>query len=253
MDCSTPGLPVHHQLPELAQTHVHRVGDAIQPSHLLSSPSPPAFSLSQCSNIELHKCYAISRVQLVSGLAIAVAVALPLGFNSANINWASLLHVLCRNTKINKTRHLSSRRLQSRGTIFIVIFLLLLPSFISSKFTIYISLYYSEFSCPPYHKVAIFIALNWHFLIQGSLRLLKYIFPLPQPLIPKAVTSLVSSFLVASSSLLPWLLVSSYSIQLAFTMRLPLPPGLPSPSQKWTFIRFYRFVCRRTNFPAEKQ
>ena len=47
MDCSTPGLPVHHQLPELAQTHVHRVGDAIQPSHPLSSPSPPAFSLSQ--------------------------------------------------------------------------------------------------------------------------------------------------------------------------------------------------------------
>ena len=43
MDCSTPGFPVHHQLSELAQTHVHRVGDAIQPSHPLSSPSPPAF------------------------------------------------------------------------------------------------------------------------------------------------------------------------------------------------------------------
>ena len=42
MDCSTPGFPVHHQLPELAQTCVHRVGDAIQPSHPLSSPSPPA-------------------------------------------------------------------------------------------------------------------------------------------------------------------------------------------------------------------
>ena len=40
MDCSTPGLPVHHQLLELIQTHVHRVGNAIQPSHLLSSPSP---------------------------------------------------------------------------------------------------------------------------------------------------------------------------------------------------------------------
>ena len=44
MDRSTAGFPVHHQLPELAQTHVHRVGDAIQPSHPLSSPSPPAFS-----------------------------------------------------------------------------------------------------------------------------------------------------------------------------------------------------------------
>ena len=42
-----PGLPVHHQLPELAQTHVHRVGDAIQPSHALSSPSSPVFNLSQ--------------------------------------------------------------------------------------------------------------------------------------------------------------------------------------------------------------
>ena len=47
MDCSTPAFPVLHQLLELAQTHVHRVSDAIQPSHLLSSPSPPAFKLSQ--------------------------------------------------------------------------------------------------------------------------------------------------------------------------------------------------------------
>ena len=46
MDCSTPGFPVHHQLLEFAQTHVHRVGDAIQPSHPLSSPSPPTFNLS---------------------------------------------------------------------------------------------------------------------------------------------------------------------------------------------------------------
>ena len=47
MNCSTPGLPVHHQLPESTQTHVHRVGDAIQPSYPLSSPSPSAFNLSQ--------------------------------------------------------------------------------------------------------------------------------------------------------------------------------------------------------------
>ena len=46
MDCNTTGFPVHHQLPELAQTHVHRVGDGIQPSHPPSSPSP-AFNLSQ--------------------------------------------------------------------------------------------------------------------------------------------------------------------------------------------------------------
>ena len=47
MDCSTPGLPVHHQLPEFTQTHIHLVGDVIQPSHPLSSPSPTTFNLSQ--------------------------------------------------------------------------------------------------------------------------------------------------------------------------------------------------------------
>ena len=47
MDCSTPGFPVHHQLPELAQIHVCRVGDAIQPSHPLLSASPPGFNLFQ--------------------------------------------------------------------------------------------------------------------------------------------------------------------------------------------------------------
>ena len=50
MDCSIPGLPVHRQLQEFTQTHVHWVGDAIQPSHPLLSPSPPAFNLSQ------HQC-----------------------------------------------------------------------------------------------------------------------------------------------------------------------------------------------------
>ena len=47
MDYNTPGLPVHHQLPELTQTHVHRAGEGIQPFHPLSSPSPPACNLSQ--------------------------------------------------------------------------------------------------------------------------------------------------------------------------------------------------------------
>ena len=60
MDCSTLGLPVHHQLPEFTQIHVHWVGDAIQPSHPLSSPSPPTFNLSQhictCTHTHTH-CY----------------------------------------------------------------------------------------------------------------------------------------------------------------------------------------------------
>ena len=47
MDCSMPGLPVHHQHLEFTQTHIHQVGDATQPSLLLSSPSPPAFNLSE--------------------------------------------------------------------------------------------------------------------------------------------------------------------------------------------------------------
>ena len=54
MNCSTPGLPVHHQHPEFTQTHVHRVGDAIQPSHPLSSPSPLAPSPSQHQSLFPH-------------------------------------------------------------------------------------------------------------------------------------------------------------------------------------------------------
>ena len=51
MDCSTPGFPILHHLPEFAQTHVHWVSDNIQPSHLPSSPSPPAFNFSRYQNI----------------------------------------------------------------------------------------------------------------------------------------------------------------------------------------------------------
>ena len=55
MNHSTPGLPVPHQLPEFTQTHVHRVSDAIQPSHPLSSPSPPAPNPSQHQSLGLFK------------------------------------------------------------------------------------------------------------------------------------------------------------------------------------------------------
>ena len=58
MNRSTPGLPVHHQLSEFTQTHVHRGGDAIQPSPPLSSPSPPTFNLSQFQG--LFKCVSSS-------------------------------------------------------------------------------------------------------------------------------------------------------------------------------------------------
>ena len=65
----TPGLPVHHQLPGLTQTHMHQVGDAIQPSHPLSSPSPPAFNLSQHQGLfksvsSLHQVAKVLEFQL---------------------------------------------------------------------------------------------------------------------------------------------------------------------------------------------
>ena len=68
MDCSTPGFPVHHQLPELAQTHVHWVGDAIQPSHPQLFPSP-AFNLSQHQSLfqwvsSLHQVAKVLKFQL---------------------------------------------------------------------------------------------------------------------------------------------------------------------------------------------
>ena len=69
MNCSTPGLPVHHQLPELTQTHAHQVSDAIQPSHPLSSPSPPAPNPSQNQSLfqwvnSLHEVAKVLEFQL---------------------------------------------------------------------------------------------------------------------------------------------------------------------------------------------
>ena len=65
MNRSTPGLPVHHQLPEFTQTHVHRVSDAIQPSHLLSCPSPPAPNPSQNQSLFqwVNSLHEVDRVQ----------------------------------------------------------------------------------------------------------------------------------------------------------------------------------------------
>ena len=69
MDCSTPDFPVHHQLPEPDQTHVLHVGDAIQPSHLLLSPSPPSFTLFQDQGLfqwvsSSHQVAKVSEFQL---------------------------------------------------------------------------------------------------------------------------------------------------------------------------------------------
>ena len=67
MNSSTPGLPVHHQLPEFTQTHIRQVGDAIQPSHPLLSPSPPAPNPSQ------HESFPMSQLFTWGGQSIRVS------------------------------------------------------------------------------------------------------------------------------------------------------------------------------------
>ena len=87
MNCSMPGLPVHHQLPEFTQTHVHWVSDAIQPSHPLSSPSPPAFNLSQHQALFqwLSSSHQVAKV-LEFQLPMNIQDWFPLGW----IGWISL-------------------------------------------------------------------------------------------------------------------------------------------------------------------
>ena len=93
MNRSTPGLPVHHQLPKFTQTHVHRVGDAIQPSHPLSSPSPPTFNLSQHQGLfkwvsSLHRVAKVLEFQL----SISPSNEHP-GLGSFRMDWLDLLAV----------------------------------------------------------------------------------------------------------------------------------------------------------------
>ena len=76
MECSMPGFPVHHQLPKLARTHVHWISDAIQPSHPLSSHSPPAFNLSQNQG----------RLQWVSS-SLQVAIILEFQLQHQSFQW----------------------------------------------------------------------------------------------------------------------------------------------------------------------
>ena len=93
MDCSTPGLPVHHQLLEFTQTHVYWVGDAIQPSHPLSSPSPPPFNLSQHQGLfkwvsSSHQVAKVLEFQLHISLSNEYS-----GLISFRIDWFDLLAV----------------------------------------------------------------------------------------------------------------------------------------------------------------
>ena len=92
MDCSMPGFPVHHQLPELAQTHVHGVSDAIQPSPPLSSPSP-AFRLSQHQGLFQESVLLIKWPKYWSfSFSISPSNELP-GLISFRMDWLDLLAV----------------------------------------------------------------------------------------------------------------------------------------------------------------
>ena len=71
VDCSIPDFPIHHQFPELAQTHVHRVGDTIQPSHPLSSPSPP----SCLQSFPASGCFPLSQFFASGGQSIRVSAS----------------------------------------------------------------------------------------------------------------------------------------------------------------------------------
>ena len=114
MDCSTPGFPVHHQLPELAQTHVCQVSDAIQPSHPLSSPSPPAFNLSQHQGLFqwVNSLHEVAKVLEFSASAPVLPMNIqdwfPLGLTSLILQYKGLSKVFS-NTTVQKHQFFSAQ------------------------------------------------------------------------------------------------------------------------------------------------
>ena len=120
MNRSTPGLPVHHHLPEFTQTHFHRVGDAMQPSHLLPSPFPPAPNPSQ------HQAFPVSQFSALGGQSIGVSASasvLPiqernLGLISFRMDWLDLLAV--QGTLKSLLQHHSSKASILRHSAFFI-------------------------------------------------------------------------------------------------------------------------------------
>ena len=115
MDCSTTGFPVHHQLLELAQTHVHRVGDAVQPSHLLLSPSPPAFNFSQHQGLfqgvsSLHQVAKILEFHLLASvLPMNIQDGFPLGWTGWISSLSKELSRVFSNTTVQKNQFFSAQ------------------------------------------------------------------------------------------------------------------------------------------------
>ena len=115
MNCSTPGLPVHHQLPEPTQTHVRQVSDVIQPSHPLSSPSPPALNLSQHQG--LFKWVSSSQYWSFS-FNISSSNEHP-GLTSFRMDWSDLLAVQVTFKSLLQ-HHSSKASILQRSAFFIV-------------------------------------------------------------------------------------------------------------------------------------
>ena len=122
MDCSTPGLPVHHQLLEFTQTHVQLVGDVIQPSHLLSSPSPPAFNL--CLHQGLFKWVRSLRWPKYWSFSFSISPSDEhSGLISLRIDWLDLLAV--QGTLKSLLQHHSSKHQFFGAQLFFIVQLLL--------------------------------------------------------------------------------------------------------------------------------
>ena len=119
MNRSTPGLPVHHQLPEFTQTHVHRVTDAIQPSHPLSSPSPPAPNPSQHQSLSNESTLCIRWPKYWSfSFSIIPSKEMP-GLISFRMGWLDLLAV--QGTLKSLLQHHSSKASILRRSAFFTV------------------------------------------------------------------------------------------------------------------------------------
>ena len=119
-DCSTPGFPVHHQLPKPAQTHVHRVGDVIQPSHPLLSLSPPAFYLSKHHGLFqwVSSSHQVAKVLVAKVFSISLSSEYS-GLISFRMDCLDLLEV--QGTLKSLLQHHSSKAsIFQRSTFFIV-------------------------------------------------------------------------------------------------------------------------------------
>ena len=107
MDCSTPGFPVHHQLPEPTQTHFHLIGDTIQPSHPLSSPCPPAFNF---PSIRVFSKESVLRIRWPKHWSFSFSISPSSehpGLISFRMDWLDLLAV--QGTLKSLLQHHSSR------------------------------------------------------------------------------------------------------------------------------------------------